>query len=234
MFPLEAKNYPPFHLRDYKYSRVLSENPWVVLPEQKYKPGSILLEGRADKVVQALNRKDIVDIMWNSCSIRTKNMWSKTVSEEEMPYKPFVCYQGAEIISRLFTLQEPYSFDFDPEIRPFTQWQATTLQQFYFLFGVFQVLVLNKYEPHSFVVWITSEFVRVYNTYGGLMGVIIIQYPREEWLEMFAEFNSYNMEEQARFYPKLWGLDEEDTEYIFERDDYRGIDITDVSYTRIL
>lgn len=139
----------------------------------------------------------------------------------------FICFTGAKIVEALWK---------SPKYMPLVETLEgvptidTTPQEIYYLHGVFIFDLDTDIEGHSFVLEMGSDYITVYNSYGGIDRVFVTDFDRTAWLDTFAGFFDLDYNEQREVYPWLWGFTRNMTdEILYESPRLRG-----VKYTRIL
>lgn len=89
---------------------------------------------------------------------------------------------------------------------PFSREEKVDPYQIQYLYGVYWFQVDHTYESHGFVLFLEVETVTVMNTYGGTIGVFMIEHTRVEFFRMWEILLSDSVEEQSKIYPLIWGF----------------------------
>lgn len=222
------------NIRNYDYSFIASEDPWVTLiltkreyeelPESKKKK-CVYLPELAQEVFEALNLPDISELFASSCQIADIEGWEDefelgtrtdnpimitvdgknyTISEEA----PYICFLGANIVARLWMYRNPLKFSTGPRDKYVDgPRDIIVLEQLRYLYGVFHFELSNNLEDHGFVLYMTLDEIIVYNSYGGYVGFYSNKYDREEWLDVFISIWDLPFKRQLKLYCWLWGFD---------------------------
>lgn len=110
-----------------------------------------------------------------------------------------------------------------------------SLDNIQYLDGVFLFEIDHQIESHAFVIWLSENTVTIYNTYGSFVGVFIVTYDRNQWINLFVNFSNLSTFQQAKNYHRLFGFTKEvtkDTEKAILQ--YRPIRINSFTSCRLL
>lgn len=125
-----------------------------------------------------------------------KNIISLEDYEVE-PSVPFTCFMGAEYVAMLW--------GYDDEMKN-SRVTVASLEELWRMRGVYYFALESSLEDHEFVLWISNEYIVLYNSYGGTSKFFVCQFKRSEWISMFIKMESLSVDQQLSLYPKLWGF----------------------------
>lgn len=144
----------------------------------------------------------------------------------------YICFTGAATIASLFILDNPESWSVRHDIPYSMGYEECHFCSLYDLRGVFLCEMHMNVESHGFVLYITDEYITVYNTYGGLLDYYITRFDRKGWVDNLISFFSQDAETQYETYHIGWGLLEADTKSVLGRP--RKVTFQNIHIGRIL
>ena len=208
---------------NHDYSLVVLEKPWKVVPiisdneiiEINPSGGKIIYIPQREKVVmKALQDPKITERLY-ACSdveIRFPGKREDYDTEERFLARPYMCFNGSMFIAGLWMLDNPIdetiSTD-DAERRVYGQFEDVSPYQLKFMYGTFLFDISNSLEDHGFVLYMTADKIKIYNSYGGCLGFYTKEFNRRKWIDMFVNFNQFSPQEKADAYIELWGFPKE-------------------------
>jgi len=173
---------------DYRISLIIWRDPWITLP----------VEGSLE---QGIKGYDIIDIpkqhLYVLSKMRSVDLdvelakWSEETepggyNKEDKGY--FICFNMAEYISHLWG--KPYNASIESM---YLTWEALSL-----LKGVFHCEIHNSVESHGFVIWITEEWIHVYEGYGGHFECIYLKLSKDKWFQTVSQLSKFKCELQKK------------------------------------
>jgi hypothetical protein len=184
---------------DYRMSLIIWRDPWKVLP----------MEGQLGQEIKGY---DIIDIpkqhLYVLSRMRSPDLdtelakWSAETQPgiydiDDKGY--FICFNMAEYIAHLWG--KPYNARVEPM---YLTWEALSL-----LKGVFHCEIHNSVESHGFVIWITKEWVHIYQGYGGHFEGIYLKLPADKWFETVSQLAKFKCKTQKEMLIALFDFPRE-------------------------
>ncbi len=188
---------------EYRLSLIIWRDPWTVIPIEGIQTESDPVKGY-----------DIINLpkqhLYVLSKMRSPDLDIELAkwSEETQPgeYKigeEFICFNMAKYISHLWG--KPYNARATPM---YLTWETLSL-----LRGVFHCKIYNSVESHGFVIWITDEWLHLYEGYGGHFESIYLKLPRDNWFEINTKLSKFKCREQKEMMLALFDFPRE----IFEK-----------------
>lgn len=215
---------------NHNYSLVMMETPWKTLPiisdneilQIEPITAKIIYIPQREKIVMEVLQDPKITERLHQCSEMEKYFSDREEFEIEEEYlvQPYFCFTGAMFITGLWMLDNPFDeriLKSDVESRIEDQLVQISPHQLKFMYGVFLFETNNTLEDHQFVLYMTTDKIKIYNTYGGCFGFNIKEFDRDEWINMFINFNELPGEEKMRTYFRLWAFSPE-CERVSERE----------------
>lgn len=218
-------------INDLVYSLVASKKPWIsyTLYKNEYdklsdedKRKCINIENKANQVYSALTQPGVSELFIHKCDIRDVESWIESGPESPdtkylsvsiggaehrvREHQPYICFIGASTIADLFMSDDPMKFVVE---EVYQRMDSIAIEQVRYMYGVYHIEIDHRYEGHGFVLYMTQEYITLYNSYGGHVGFFISKFYRDEWLDLFLSFNSMTAQEQAINYHRIWGFRED-------------------------
>lgn len=140
----------------------------------------------------------------------------------------YICFNGALFISSLWMrpkLDNPQDISWidgnltkgnDPYIKGLDKLEEITIDKLSQSRGVYQCQLWQSIEDHGFVIYITEDKVTVYSSYSGSVdGKFYVKIQkREDWFDNLKDFFTLSSSRQFYMYPRLFGIDPEQTEFM--------------------
>ena len=188
---------------EYRFSLIVWRDPWMILPIE----GTIQTE-----TPNSVKGYDIIDVptqhLYVLSKMRSPDLDTELAkwTEETQPgiYNVegktyFICFNMADYISHLWG--KPYAAAIQ---KMYLSWEALSL-----LRGVFHCDIHNSVERHGFVIWITDQWVHIYEGYGGHFEGIYLKLPRDKWFEINSKLSKFKCKEQKQMLLALFDFPRE-------------------------
>lgn len=183
----------------------------------------------------------VLDKLFNPLSLLEFYSWSgqdPPSASNHYDIDCFICFNGADYIAHLWSTL----INSQPQPQPAPQsLNGVTWSMLSNVTGVFKCHVSidcdgRNIEEHSFVLWISEEYVHVYNSYGGHPSFIYCYCNKEAWFTPLVDFSFLNPEDQRNKLQATFGLPSSIFKSNYNTERFRGkpISINDLSVTKVI